>query len=237
MANKQINEFPTIIVSDETQFHVKNHSNSEDSKVLFSDIKAKVLANVPAAVEYHERAATTNMDNNMLFENERSDQSGYTKTTLLQLTTHITDKIYPIGSIYCNYDNSSNPSTILGVGTWSQLRGRFLVGEGAGTDINNVAQNFPATTTGGEYTHRLLESEIPTHRHDMYNGSTTSSDTPTIADGNVSSRYTAGANESYFMQRTTAPNQWTGVTNYAGSNNTHNNIPPYQTVYMWRRVA
>lgn len=62
--------------------------------------------------------------------------------------------IYPVGSIYMSVNNV-NPSTIFG-GTWEQIKDKFLLA--CGDTYNNGA-------TGGEATHTLNASEIPTHNH------------------------------------------------------------------------
>ena len=46
------------------------------------------------------------------------------------------------------------------------LNGRFLVGDGSGTDVNNVSRSFTIGTTGGEYEIVLDENNIPAHQHE-----------------------------------------------------------------------
>ena len=62
--------------------------------------------------------------------------------------------IYPIGSIYMSV-NDVNPSELFG-GTWQQIKDTFLLASG---DVYNNG------ATGGEATHTLSASEIPTHTH------------------------------------------------------------------------
>ena len=63
---------------------------------------------------------------------------------------------YPIGSYYFTSD-ARNPSEILGGGTWEKLeQGRFLMASGDG---------YPVGSKGGEATHTLTESEMPSHSH------------------------------------------------------------------------
>ena len=80
-------------------------------------------------------------------------QSEFTKA-------NINGHAYPVGSIYTAVV-STNPATLLGVGTWSAFgSGRVLVGVNTGdSDFDTVEE------TGGSKTHTLETSEIPSHEH------------------------------------------------------------------------
>lgn len=68
---------------------------------------------------------------------------------------------YPVGSIYMSV-NATNPSTILGGGTWERIaQGRTLIGEGTSDKA------FSAGATGGESSHALSISEMPSHSHSV----------------------------------------------------------------------
>ena len=67
--------------------------------------------------------------------------------------------IYPVGSIYMSVVSTS-PATLFGMGTWSALAGRFLVGLDSGQTEFDAAEE-----TGGEKTHTLTSSEMPAHTH------------------------------------------------------------------------
>lgn len=118
---------------------------------------------------------------------------------------------YPIGSIYMSINNI-NPVNFFG-GTWEQIKDRFLLGVGdTYTDVNKV---------GGKATHTLTVEEMPSHSHGMTgnNGSGGNNVYPfVITDG--------GANW----------NSW-NPTDKTGGGKSHNNMPPYLTVYIWKRVA
>ena len=127
--------------------------------------------------------------------------------------TNILDLVYPVGSIYMSV-NSTNPKTLFG-GTWVQLQDRFLLG--AGTSYKNG-------TTGGEATHALSQSEMPTHNHGTYPVGGKFVSTGSTGEGaNIS---TGGG--GYVMNLSTAN---------AGGGSPHNNMPPYLVVYMWKRTA
>lgn len=67
------------------------------------------------------------------------------------------DALYPVGSIYISTSDVS-PATFIG-GTWEALDdGRVLIGAGSA---------HPAGETGGEETHKLSTSEMPSHNHTM----------------------------------------------------------------------
>lgn len=61
---------------------------------------------------------------------------------------------YPVGSIYISV-TATNPGTFFG-GTWERIKDRFLLASG---DI------YANGATGGEATHTLTSSEMPSHTH------------------------------------------------------------------------
>lgn len=81
----------------------------------------------------------------------------------LHLAQEILDIIYPVGSIYMSV-NSTNPQNLFG-GTWVAWgTGRVPVGiDTSQTEFNAVEK------TGGEKTHKLKVSEMPSHDHGLVN--------------------------------------------------------------------
>lgn len=133
---------------------------------------------------------------------------------------------HPVGSIYMNASNATNPATLLGFGTWQAAgAGRVLIGAGTATDSRAEARTFAAGSTGGEYSHQLTLSEIPEHAHTMPQGSVAPSGTtgPAYASGDDTTRTTIGSD---------IPS-----TGLAGGNAAHNNLQPYLVVYMWVRTS
>lgn len=145
----------------------------------------------------------------------------------------IRDFIYPVGSIYMSV-NDINPSTLFG-GAWVQLKDRFLLGSG---DI------YSNTNIGGESSHRLSVSEMPSHTHTQnpHNhlvGFDNGRSRIGLASGTVESdtsmyigNYTFGG-RSYTMITDAA----TPTNTETGGNEAHNNMPPYLVVNMWKRIA
>ena len=120
---------------------------------------------------------------------------------------NIFDSIYPVGSIYMTI-NEVNPSTLFG-GVWEQIKDTFLLGSG---DV------YEAGTTGGEATHTLTINEMPAHTHSIYKGRE------------------AGGIGSGLTWSTGSTTNNAGVNNTGGSQ-PHNNMPPYLTVCIWKRVS
>ena len=69
---------------------------------------------------------------------------------------NLMDIVYPVGSIYHTTDSTS-PATRFG-GTWSAITSQFLIG---------ADDAYSAGSTGGEATHTLSVSEMPSHNHGM----------------------------------------------------------------------
>lgn len=161
-------------------------------------------------------------------------------------TSAVCDLIYPVGSIYLSI-GSTSPATLFG-GSWEKIKDRFLLGTG---DIYSLGN------TGGESQHTLLQSELPSHTHDV-SGNTLSNGAHThqVRGGaNVSSSGKAGL-ESYASHysswRTISSSNSNGnpalsagehthsislTSSSTGGGNAHNNMPPYIAVNIWKRTA
>ena len=123
----------------------------------------------------------------------------------------------PIGSIIMGTGNNfATQAAVQAIynGTWEQIKDVFLLAAG---------DSYIAGSTGGEATHTLTVDEMPKHSHnlpvDKQYGETTTTERDRI---NLTSEIVY--NNGY-------------ASNDTGSNQPHNNMPPYLTVYMWRRIA
>lgn len=170
-------------------------------------------------------------------------------TTQLANTAFVTaalSAIYPVGSIYINATSSSNPSSLLGFGTWTAFgAGRVLVGLDAGNaafdtaeetggsaDAITVSHTHSATLTG-------TSGSGGSHLHTYQTGTNTSL-TNQGSNGNFGGGTTDDT--SYIYNTSTADAHThslsvTGTTNSTGSSGTNANLPPYITVRMWKRTA
>lgn len=238
MPDKQISQFDPSAPVDTDIFHAKKNSG-EDVKITFLDISDEVLSRVPASASIISRTGQTPPDSADVFEFQRVSDEGYRKITFNELKLEILKAQNPVGSLYLNYSNSANPSTLLGFGTWARLaQGRVLIGEGTGTDVNATNQTFNGQTTGGEYSHALTEAELAAHDHYTFINGQPGFYNELNGDEYA---YITGTNgrgdEEYRIEGTVIGPPNSGLTSEAGSNTKHNNVQPYVTVYIWYRVA
>jgi microcystin-dependent protein len=141
-------------------------------------------------------------------------------------------QVYPVGSIYTSVV-STNPATLLGVGTWVAFgTGRTLVGIDAGqTEFDTVEE------TGGAKTHTLLEAEIPSHTHTITDPGHAHTQTTSATDG-ASGRADSSSGGTVYNNVANINSNTTGITiNNTGGGGAHNNLQPYIVVYMWKRTA
>jgi len=167
-------------------------------------------------------------------------------------------KLYPVGSVYISF-NSTDPSTLFG-GTWQRLKDTFLLVNGDTYAPNTTGGSATKTiTTSNLPSHSHSCGSVANHTHTRG----TMEITGYHDAGDDDSGYSGGA--FYFSSRSTSHNvqqyggesnavvnfkasrNWTGATS-ANGGHTHtigntgsglplNVMPPYTTVYAWRRTA
>lgn len=177
-------------------------------------------------------------------------------TTLAEVIMKQLDKMHPIGSYFCT-ESEKNPSTILGIGTWVQLKDRMLVG---------VGDAFVLGQVGGESSHVLTNAEMPSHSHtrgsmeitgtflgrphqlgqkayggailDAWGAFSLGKGTASkIDDGNMENQGETPKSWNDDTITFAASNTWSGSTSSEGASSAHNNMPPYKAVYIWVRTA
>lgn len=163
-------------------------------------------------------------------------QSSGNSSTALATTAFVQAAIallYPVGSIYTNATNSTNPGTLLGFGTWTAFgAGRVMVGFNASNALFDTAEE-----TGGS-----ADAVLPSHTHTA---------TSTVTDPGHFHSYTqpspgslvaningtgAGAISGSTGSKTTGITVSTSNST-EGVSSTNANYQPYITVYMWKRTA
>lgn len=160
-----------------------------------------------------------------------------TNTTQIATTAFVQtalQAVYPVGSIYINATNSTNPGTLLGFGTWTAFgAGRVPVGFNAADPLFDIAEE-----TGGSkdaivvsHTHTGTTVSNGAHTHNLptdsgYGGS------PLIAFTASNENRTAA-----LSTESAGAHTHTFTTDSTGSSGTNANLQPYITVYMWKRTA
>lgn len=127
------------------------------------------------------------------------------------------EDVYPVGSIYLNASDATNPATLLGFGTWERLgQGRMMI---------DSDSTYTAGGTGGSATHdhgaktgsttlTAAQSGVPAHTHDFTNPKIPNhvhSNTHSHGPGS-GSHFVAGT-ASFVKQSGTAQSGSSGLTN------------------------
>jgi hypothetical protein len=153
------------------------------------------------------------------------------------LATEFGKLLYPVGSLYFNATDSTNPGTLLGFGTWVAFgAGRVPVGYDSTDPLFDAAEE-----TGGSknaivvsHTHTANSAVTdPGHRHSVntYTGSLGNGVQNTGTNGSGPFAIATGTNTTT-----------TGITvattiDASGSSGTNANLQPYITVFIWKRTA
>lgn len=169
-----------------------------------------------------------------------ANESNLPSSSNLNLT-EIINTIYPVGSIYMSV-NEVEPTALFG-GTWEKLKDKFLLGSGDEYSLNS---------TGGEKEHLLTINEMPSHSHSV-SGNTQNAGTHkhNVSGGaNVQSSGGSEGLESYGSRYKTfrtigdaamsggSHNHSISLTSATtGNGSSHNNMPPYITVNIWKRIS
>ncbi len=143
--------------------------------------------------------------------------------------------VFPVGSIYSNAADNTNPGTLFGFGTWvAQGAGRVPVClDGTQTEFDTIGE------TGGAKTVTLDTTMIPAHSHtqdahshiEQMNTATTGATGagfPAVADASTS----GGPGALWVSTATTV-----AVNQNTGGGAAHNNLSPYIVEYRWKRTA
>ena len=170
---------------------------------------------------------------------------------------------YPVGSIYINAGSSSNPSTLLGFGTWTEFgSGKVLVGLNASdTDFDTLEETGGSKTSTSSGTisgtvggTALTEAQMPKHYHQYrtansmtapqndqgasYSFGNYGGGTPDDAAQQMGTYSTGGGSASGGTATGTA-NGESHTHSFSGtfSGSTQSTVQPYVVVKMWKRTA
>ena len=145
-------------------------------------------------------------------------------------TTAFLATLYPIGTIYSNISDSTNPAILFGFGTWVALEGVTVIGRSS-TDTTFGT----AGATGGN-----KDAIVVSHTHSITDPGHTHVETLSNGSGS-NTGYLQTSNQSLNRGPSGPWNTESSVTgisiNSTGSSATNANLPPYVVAYVWKRTA
>lgn len=145
----------------------------------------------------------------------------------------ILETIYPVGAIYITL-NEETPQSTLGIGTWEKIEDRFLLGVGSSDEAIDTIVNHK----GG----------MDSHQHNLYAGNGDGCTAIARLDfGSVNMLFDKTSDGVPFVPTESIAHNRTSVPSgldprpqaiaLDGLTGTGTNIPPYLSVYMWKRTA
>lgn len=155
----------------------------------------------------------------------------------------LVDYIYPVGSIYMSV-NSTNPSQLFG-GTWEQIKGKFLLGVDPGDEQGRWDG---VNMTGGTDAVTLQTRHLPSHNHKVVgytsqdgqhlHGISAANGLGHLEWGFVFSYDGHNAAYNTGASNTDGAHQhYIDITSQnTGSDNAFSIMPPFYTVYIWKRT-
>lgn len=176
--------------------------------------------------------------------------------------TNILLKVYPVGSIYTSVD-STNPAQLFGFGTWEALpEGRMLLAQGSNYRAGSTGgeamhtlttaemprhNHYSDTEAAGNHNHGGTTNSNGNHNHNIVktfgnspnrsgNGTYINKDNSDNIKNLEPLKTTDAGNHSHTFTTTDNGNHTHRIKDDGGSQ-PHNNMPPYLSVYMWKRVA
>lgn len=226
--------------SEGTNFYLQNtHIIGTMVGNVTGNLTGNVTGNVAGNVTGN---VTGNLDGNLTAAAPTAATQAYgTNNTSIATTAFVQaafGALYPVGSVYINATNATNPSTLLGFGTWTAFgAGRVPVGFDAGNPLFDTAEETggSADTIVVTHTHTATVTD-PGHRH--VNGSINNNGY--YGTQSISTGLTGKTGDSAYQQSPFTSTVATGISvanSSTGSSGTNANYQPYITVYMWKRTA
>lgn len=141
--------------------------------------------------------------------------------------------VFPIGYVYIS-TSATNPGALVG-GTWESFgQGRMLISANSTYTAGSTGGSATHTPSGTVENHTLTIAEIPSHTH-----------TFNAVNVQVTSDSQLG-NQPPQLTNDHVPNWVSNQSNATGGGGPHNHpftgteqntMPPYISVYMWKRIA
>ena len=221
----------------------------------FSDAEATAASSASAAASSataaasSASAASTSETNAKNSETNAASSAAAAATSETKIAAAVTQAVtqavadaklaaHPVGSLYWS-TQSTDPASLFG-GTWEQVKDRFVLAAG---------DSYAVGATGGEATHTLSISEMPTHSHSIrlntegagngYGGYVPAMGLPRAIKTNTGGYPPIESSNGVFTDHTRstdliADSEFIQET---GGSTPHNNMPPYIVAYCWKRTA
>lgn len=160
-----------------------------------------------------------------------------------ELNDTILNLIYPVGSIYLSIGNIQ-PDTLFPNTQWQRIsQGKFIAGVGTGMDTNSNTATISAgddrvipVEHSGTYVHTLCAEEMPSHTHTIKTEEAIFSTVDNSADAAGNYVVVADDVSGSAAQSFVGSEESREILTTEGSNESHNNIPPWFGVYVWKRI-
>jgi hypothetical protein len=172
-----------------------------------------------------------------------------------EIMKEVYEAIYPVGSIYTSTTNK-NPRDLFGIGTWTRIHGRFLLGAGSvgentspwiGT-IEAGSYDVPVKEYGGRVHHphdfkialpfdygEVITDSLDSQSYGAYCYSTGKYGKKRVVNENPDNGVSVFVNSNH-VQNGTMKN-WGRISSSTGDTSSTWVLPPYYCVYMWERTA
>lgn len=209
---------------DDSALVLKIDAIQETIDTLFSKDASSAIESFNEIVAFLDGIEDSESLDNIIasIETQLADKAN---TKDVPVALDILKSVYPVGAIYIS-TVSTSPTTLFGFGTWERIKDTFLLGAGS---------SYSAGSTGGEAKHTLTAKELPKQTgtistHGVYSG------TPIAAVSGVFSASNT-CKDKYLGGSTAGASSIAKIAySNGGEGAAHNNMPPYLTVYMWKRT-
>lgn len=124
--------------------------------------------------------------------------------------------MHPVGTPYAS-EKPTSPAELYG-GTWERIEGKFIMG---------ASDTYPAGSTGGSATKTIARTNLPNEKIGIETLYTKGSEGSTYDVISITYEHSDGS--GHFSR--------TGQTFPLGNGTPLDILPPYYSVYIWRRVA
>lgn len=153
------------------------------------------------------------------------------------------DDVYPVGSIYISTQTGStaSPASMFG-GTWARITDKFLLASGSSYVIGSTGGSANAIIPSHSHTFSGNNMSGTLHMRTTVNADTFAGSSGVLGYTNSGSSYKwnqghSTGNTGKYLATITFSGTPSGSISTEGSSVTGANMPPYQVVDVWERIA